>query len=174
MRSMIIGLAAAALMGGSAAAAPAPPAPQSSTTDVTFLSQADLTALAAKAPSLGTPGQANISQPLVRVAPYNVNLEFRPIGGPASVHPASAELFFVAQGSGVLTTGGQLMRPAGGPPSIQGGVTRRVAKGDLFLVPANLPHAFTDSDGSLAVVSLHLPLGTPAPAAAPAAAAPAP
>ncbi len=169
MRSIIIGLAASAVVGGSAAAAPAP-APQSSTTEVTFLSQADLTALATKAPSLGTPGQANISQPLVRVAPYNVNLEFRPIAGPASVHPASAELFFVAQGSGVLTTGGQLVRPAGGAPSIQGGVTRRVAKGDLFLVPANLPHAFTDSDGSLAVVSLHLPLA--AASAAPAAPAP--
>lgn len=172
MRSIIIGFAAAALAAGSAAAAPAPP-PQSSTTEATFVTAADLAAMAARAPSLGAPGQANISQSVVRVAPYAANLEFRPIAGPASVHPDEAELFFVAQGSGALTTGGQLVRPATGAPLVQGGSTRRVGKGDVILVPAGVPHAFTDSDGSLAVVSLHLPLDKAPAAAAAAAAAPA-
>jgi mannose-6-phosphate isomerase-like protein (cupin superfamily) len=167
LRAIIIGLAAAVL--GSAAVAQTPP-PQSPTTEVTFISQAELAAMATKAPSLGKPGQPMISQPVVRVAPYNLNLEFRPIAGPASVHPASAELFMVAQGSGVLTTGGQLVRPPSGAASIQGGVTRKVAKGDVFLVPANLPHAFTDSDGSLAVLSLHLPLANATPPVPPPAA----
>jgi mannose-6-phosphate isomerase-like protein (cupin superfamily) len=159
MRLRVLGLAAvAAVVCGAAAAPPAP----SSMTEATFITQADIAALIAKAPSLGTPGQANIIQPLLSVPPYSLALEFRAIAGPAAAHPDDAELFVVVQGAGAMTTGGRLVRPAAGPAGIEGGSTRRVAKGDVLLVPAGVPHAFIDSDGSLAVMTIKLPLERPA------------
>ena len=171
-RSAISAMAMAALVvcGGAAA----PPPPPSSTTQATFLTAAELEAVIAQTKARRTEGQANVATTVFRVPPTSVNVEFRPAAGPAAIHPTMAEFFIVLQGSGEVTTGGEIVRPpalaAGGPvppASIRGGVTRRVAKGDVFLVPANLPHAFTKSDGELVIMQtyLRLPEGAAVPAA---------
>jgi quercetin dioxygenase-like cupin family protein len=46
------------------------------------------------------------------------------------------------------------------------GVTRRVAKGDFIMVPENTPHWFSAIDGTVVLMSLHLP-HAPKPTAAP-------
>ena len=46
---------------------------------------------------------------LIRLAPYNVNMELRKMGQAASVHETEAELFYVIDGAGTLVTGGKLM-----------------------------------------------------------------
>jgi mannose-6-phosphate isomerase-like protein (cupin superfamily) len=83
---------------------------------------------------------------LIRLAPYNVNMELRKMGQAASVHETEAELFYVIDGAGTLVTGGKLMEERRtnaenlSGTGIEGGVTKRVSKGDWILVPAGEPH----------------------------------
>ena len=101
---------------------------------------------------------------LIRLAPYNVNMELRKMGQAASVHETEAELFFVIDGAGTLVTGGKLIEERRtnaenlSGTGIEGGVTKRVSKGDWILVPAGEPHQFPAVEGSgLRLMSLHLP-----------------
>jgi mannose-6-phosphate isomerase-like protein (cupin superfamily) len=166
MRLMMLGLAAvgAVMLGG------AGPVMPSSTTAATIITQAEQDALIADARARAN-GQPNVSTPIVRLPEGAVNIETRTIAGPAAVHPTDAEIFYVLAGSGELTTGGTFV-PGSAPgvtpvtqASIKGGVSQPVSKGQFLVVPANLPHAFTKSDGQLAVMSLHLVKPAPAPAA---------
>ena len=101
---------------------------------------------------------------LIRLAPYNVNMELRNMGQAASVHETEAELFYVIDGAGTLVTGGKLMEERRtnaenlSGTGIEGGVTKRVSKGDWILVPAGEPHQFPAVEASgLRLMSLHLP-----------------
>jgi quercetin dioxygenase-like cupin family protein len=40
---------------------------------------------------------------------------------------------------------------------IEGGTSRKVAKGDFIMVPENTPHWFSAIDGTVVLMSLHLP-----------------
>ena len=40
---------------------------------------------------------------------------------------------------------------------IEGGATRKVGKGDIFLVPQDTPHWFSAIDGRLVMMSVHVP-----------------
>jgi len=133
----------------------------------TFTGSTDVTAMIAKAKNERKPDQANFIQPLLQAAPYTVNLEYRVKGVDTSpnVHEQEAELFYVIEGGGTLTTGGKLRdekrtnatnRTGAG---IDGGTSRTIAKGDFFLVPENTPHGFTDTAGTLVVMSIHIPRG---------------
>jgi len=129
----------------------------------TFASAADVTALIAKAKSDRKQDQANFIQQILQLAPYNANLEYRAAVGPASVHEKEAELFFVVEGSGTLVTGGKLASERRtnaenlSGTAIDGGASRNVAKGDYFIVPENTPHWFSKVNGTLVLMSLHVP-----------------
>lgn len=130
-----------------------------------FAAAGDISSLIAKAKQERKPDQANFVQPIVQLRPYTVNLEYRVAGvnANASVHETEAELFFVVDGSGTLVTGGTLKDEKRTNPqnlqgsAIEGGTARRLAKGDLVLVPEKTPHWFTQIDGALVLMSLHLP-----------------
>jgi mannose-6-phosphate isomerase-like protein (cupin superfamily) len=128
-----------------------------------FFSAADVAALVAKAEREHKPGEPLLIQPLVRLAPYGANLEYRTAVAPAAVHEKDAELFYVLEGSGVVVTGGRLVAGTRSDADnifgtgIEGGTSRRVAKGDLFFVPQNTPHWFSAVDGRLVLMSLHVP-----------------
>jgi mannose-6-phosphate isomerase-like protein (cupin superfamily) len=82
-----------------------------------------------------------------------------------------AEYYVILDGHGTMTIGGQLIDPKRtGPhlesPILQGGNAYAVAKGDMLMVPAGVPHAVTGVQGKLVYMSMHLPL--PVPPAAPA------
>ena len=154
MRVLVIVLAAtltAALM------AQQPAAPK------TFASAADVTALIAKAKADRKQDQANFIQQILTLAPYNANLEYRAAVGPAAVHEKEAEMFFVIDGSGTLVTGGKLVGETRtnaenlSGTAIEGGTTRNVAKGDYFIVPEGAPHWFSKINGTLVLMSLHVP-----------------
>src|SRR3954451_12960458 len=70
----------------------------------TFASAADVEAMINKAKTERTPDQANFIQQIVRLAPYNVNLEYRVAGvdTPATLHETEAELIFVVDGAATL------------------------------------------------------------------------
>jgi mannose-6-phosphate isomerase-like protein (cupin superfamily) len=130
-----------------------------------FASGADVTAMIDKAKRERKPDQAIFVQPILQLAPYTANLEYRVAGvmANASAHDASAELFYVIEGAGTLVTGGTLRdekrtNPTNRTgPAIDGGTERRVAKGDFVVVPEGTPHWFIKIDGTLVMMSLHLP-----------------
>lgn len=130
-----------------------------------FAASTDVKALIAKAKAERKPDQPNFSQPIVSLAPYSANLEYR-VGGlsaPASTHDKDAELFYVVEGSGTVVTGGTLKDERRTNPdnasgtAIEGGASRKIAAGDFVLVPEKTPHWFTQIDGVLVLMSLHLP-----------------
>jgi mannose-6-phosphate isomerase-like protein (cupin superfamily) len=141
------------------AAAPATPAAALKT----FASSTDVTALVAKAKAERKPDQALLSQPLIQLAPYNVNVEYRVAVANAAVHEKEAELFYVIDGAGTVVTGGTLLTSSRTNADnltgtgIEGGVSRHVTKGDFVMVPENTPHWFSAIEGSLTLMSLHLP-----------------
>jgi mannose-6-phosphate isomerase-like protein (cupin superfamily) len=129
----------------------------------TMVSSADVAALVAKAKSERKEGQALIAQPLLRLAPYNVSLEYRAAVANAAVHEREAELFYVIDGSATIVTGGKLADEKRtnaenlSGTGIAGGTSRHIAKGDFVMVPENTPHWFSAIDGSIVLMSLHLP-----------------
>jgi mannose-6-phosphate isomerase-like protein (cupin superfamily) len=128
-----------------------------------FASSGDVAAMITKAQRERKSDQPMVVQPIVQLAPYRANLEYRVAVGPASVHEKDAELFYVLEGSGTVVTGGKLTAERRTNPEnltgtgIDGGTPRRVGKGDVILVPMNTAHWFSTIDGTLVLMSLHLP-----------------
>lgn len=138
---------------------------QGNATPKLFADSAAVKALIAKAKAERKPDQPNFVQPIVSLAPYNANLEYR-VGGlnaPASTHDRDAEMFYVIEGAGTVVTGGTLQNERRTNPDnasgtgIDGGTRRRLAPGDWVMVPEKTPHWFTEIDGTLVMMSIHLP-----------------
>jgi mannose-6-phosphate isomerase-like protein (cupin superfamily) len=152
-------LTAMAISSVLAQAPAAPPAPK------LFAASADVAALIANAKKERKPDQANFVQPILQLAPYNANLEYRVAGinANASVHEREAEMFYVIEGAGTLVTGGKLQNERRTNPEnlsgsgIEGGTRKRVSKGDYIMVPEGVPHWFGEIDGALVLMSIHLP-----------------
>lgn len=130
-----------------------------------FAAAGDVKALIAKAKAERKPDQPNFVQPIVSLAPYNANLEYR-VGGlnaPASVHDKDAEMFYVVEGAGTIVTGGTVQNVRRTNPlnssgsGIEGGSRRRLGPGDFVIVPEGTPHWFTEIEGTLVMMSIHLP-----------------
>jgi quercetin dioxygenase-like cupin family protein len=135
------------------------PAPQ------TFTSAADVVSMVEKAKLERKSDQANFIQPLLRAAPYRVDMEYRVRGidTPPSAHPTAVEVCYVIEGTAMLTTGGKLQgeKPSGANlvgTGIEGGTSRPIAKGDFFLIPENTPHSFHTTAATLVIMSMHLPV----------------
>jgi len=146
-------------------------AQQPAATARTMVSAADVAALVAKAKVDRKEGQALLAQSMIRLDPYNVSLEYRVAVANAAVHETEAELFYVVDGSATLVTGGKLRGETRNGVNltgsgIDGGQTRHVAKGDFIMVPEGTPHWFSAIDGTVVLMSLHLP-HAPKPAAVP-------
>jgi quercetin dioxygenase-like cupin family protein len=141
--------------------------PRAQQPDKTFTGAADVEAMIAKAKNERKPDQPNFIQPLLKLAPYTVNLEYRVEGvdSPATLHEKDAELIYVVDGSGTFTTGGKLIGEkrtnatnlAG--TGVEGGTPRPISKGDYIFVPENTAHSFTKTQGRLVIMSVHLPRG---------------
>jgi quercetin dioxygenase-like cupin family protein len=159
-------LSIAAVVGVAAAAmAQQPNQQRAQQPDITFTSAADVIAMVAKAKNERKPDQPNVAQPLLKLAPYTVNLEYRVEGidTPATVHEKEAELIYVVDGAGTLTTGGKLIGEKRtnatnlSGTAVEGGTPRRISKGDYIFVPENTPHSFTRTQGALVIMSIHVP-----------------
>lgn len=129
----------------------------------TYTSSSEITALIAKAKSQRKDNQPLVAEPILRLKPYNANLEYRAAVGPAAVHEKEAEVFYVIDGSATLVTGGKLVNEKRTNAAnltgtgIEGGDSRPVAKGDFFIVPENTPHWFSSINGTIVLMSLHVP-----------------
>ena len=161
MRELMAGFVV--ILTASAAFAQQPPAPAAAAASRTMVSASDVTALIAKAKAERKGDQALLAQSMIQLAPYNVSLEYRAAVANAAVHETEAELFYVIDGSATLVTGGKLTNENRtnaanlSGSGIEGGVSRRVAKGDFIMVPEGTPHWFSAIDGTVVLMSLHLP-----------------
>lgn len=96
-----------------------------------------------------------------RVGVYGV---FRPKAAPftATVHQTDVtETYYMLDGAGVLVTGGSLKKPTTPRPSamgdwtdigssgIDGGTSRRLAKGDVVIIPGGVPHGWASVEGDI-------------------------
>jgi mannose-6-phosphate isomerase-like protein (cupin superfamily) len=139
----------------------APPPPKM------FTTSAEIQDLIAKSKSQRKEGQATVTQRILSLAPYNANLEYRGSVGPAAVHEKEAEMFYVIDGSATMITGGKLTEESRTNPEnlsgtgITGGDSRNIAKGDFIIVPEGTPHWFSQINGTLVLMSLHVPRPVP-------------
>lgn len=137
-------------------------------TPKTYTSAADVSALIAKAKSERKDNQPIVTERLLSLAPYGANLEYRGAVGPAAVHEKEAEVFYVIDGSGTLTTGGKLTNEKRTNAEnltgdgIEGGKSQAVSKGDFVIVPENTPHWFSAINGTIVLMSMHVPRPLPA------------
>jgi len=132
-----------------------------------FSSAADVESMIEKAKKERKPDQPNFIQPILQAAPYNVSLEYRVQGVDTNpnIHDVEAEMVYVVDGAGVLTIGGKLKderrtnEKNRTGTKIEGGIPRRIAKGDYVMIPENTAHSFTQVEGRLIIMSVHLPRG---------------
>jgi hypothetical protein len=89
---------------------------------------------------------------------------FRPktVPGEANRHETSVtEIYYILDGGGTLVTGGTMVderssgvspntkRPNFRAPRISGGVSRKVGRGDVIVIPGNLPHWWSSLDSDI-------------------------
>lgn len=172
---VVLALVAAAMaMAGKSPAAPAvqPVAPSAAPqaaaqTDASalkiFSSSAEVQQLLAKAKAERKEGQVMVAEHILSLAPYTANLEYRPVEGAVAVHETEAEMVYVIDGTGTLTTGGKVVGEKRTNPknlsgtSIDGGTAQTVNKGDFTIIPEGTPHQFKPAGGALVLMTLHVP-----------------
>ena len=130
--------------------------------DKIVATNAEIMAMVAKAKKERKADQPTFAQPLLALAPYGANLEYRAAVGPSAVHKKYAEFFYVIDGSATLVTGGKLANEKANGDNlsgtgIEGGSPRQVAKGDFVIVPENTPHWFSAINGNITLMSFRLP-----------------
>ena len=108
---------------------------------VTLISGADVTEAFVK------------GRPLIETGDYKVHASRRDAPGQVEVHALDTDIFYVLDGTATVVTGGEVVDVKDTAAnerrgvSINGGVTRRLAKGDVFIIPAGVPHQFTQVQG---------------------------
>jgi mannose-6-phosphate isomerase-like protein (cupin superfamily) len=136
----------------------------------TYVSAADIQANLNAAPNAATNPLPNIR--VVDAGGYNiaVGVIHRPQTPPGvvAVHFKVTEIYHVTDGAATLVTGGTMVNakprpsdstavkledgPGASGTSIQGGVTRRIKAGDVVVIPAGVPHWFSEIEGSITYV----------------------
>jgi len=102
--------------------------------------------------SIATVGQGMATSNVANTDQYSINVVHRVTGAGAIAHPGWTEVHHIIEGSATFVTGGTIVRPAqgaGGVATIEGGVSRRVGKGDVVIIPENSPHWYKDVDGQI-------------------------
>jgi mannose-6-phosphate isomerase-like protein (cupin superfamily) len=148
----------ATALASSASAQQAVPAPK------TFMNNKEIMGLVDTAKANRKGDAPLVGVPILSLAPYRAMLEYRPGTSPAAVHEKDAELMVVLEGTGNIVTGGKLVDEKRnnannlGGPSITGGNTQAVVKGDMLIVPANTPHQVIPTGGApIVLMTLHVP-----------------
>src|SRR3954469_16871620 len=101
MRTPLLALTLLAASGIAIAAEPAPTR--------TFMNHSEIAGLVDKAKTDRKGDAPLVSEPILSMAPYRAQLEYRPATAPAAVHEKDAELMVVLQGAGNIVTGGALV-----------------------------------------------------------------
>lgn len=90
-------------------------------------------------------------KPLLEVDAYKVHASRREKPGLVEIHERETDVLYVVDGSATLVTGGNPVDAkviAAGEiraPRVDGGVERKLAKGDVVVIPQGVPHWFKES-----------------------------
>jgi glc operon protein GlcG len=90
--------------------------------------------------------------PLLETSDYKIHASRREEAGQAEVHSRDTDIIYVLEGSVTFVTGGTIVEPRStGPDEIrgarlEGGTARALNKGDVIVVPAGVPHWFSQVD----------------------------
>jgi mannose-6-phosphate isomerase-like protein (cupin superfamily) len=159
MRNRILALTLLATLTVPAVSRSAEPVPVQ-----TFMNNKEIMGLIDKAKADRKGDAPLVAEPILLMAPYRAQLEYRPGTAPAALHEKDAELFVVLQGTGNIVTGGKLVDEKRvnannlSGPSIAGGNSQSVAAGDMLIVPANTPHQVIPTGGApIVVMTMHVP-----------------
>jgi glc operon protein GlcG len=85
---------------------------------------------------------------------YKIQAGRRLVGGKPEVHEHDTDILWVTEGSATFVTGGKVINQTTKSPgefggdSLEGGVTRKVTKGDIIVVPQGIPHWFKEVEGT--------------------------
>jgi mannose-6-phosphate isomerase-like protein (cupin superfamily) len=130
----------------------------------TFTSSSEVQGLIAKAKADRKDNAPLVAEPILSLAPYRAQLEYRPGTSPAALHEKDAEFMYVIEGSGTIVTGGKLVDEKRnnaanlGGSGIMGGKSQAITKGDFIVVPENTPHQITPGgDAPIILMTLHTP-----------------
>jgi mannose-6-phosphate isomerase-like protein (cupin superfamily) len=102
----------------------------------TYLPAAEVTAAFAK------------GRPLLEVDGYKIHASRRESAGQAEVHARDTDVIYVLEGGATIVTGGSVVEPHSVADDevrgrlIDGGATRELTKGDVFVIPNGVPHWF--------------------------------
>lgn len=116
---------------------------------------------------MATLKEAAKTAPAMHTAPvkigdhYRINIVRRTTGQGAIAHPDGTEVHHIIEGTATFVSGGTIVRASGAPAgsaTIEGGESRRVAKGDVLFVPAGTPHWYKDLDGPLTYLEVRFDL----------------
>jgi quercetin dioxygenase-like cupin family protein len=128
---------------GRGAAQDTTPAPAPGSAGI-FKSNEELQAALKK--SMAANGDNQSSGPIANTDQYRVNLVHREKAAGALAHAGNTELHYIIEGTGVVVTGGEVVRGSGGAngATIKGGETHNVKKGDVIIVPAGSGHWYKE------------------------------
>ena len=88
---------------------------------------------------------------------FNVNIRRITNAETALVHPITVDVWVVLEGSGTLTTGGELV-----DGKIIGGQSHPINAGDVEFIPANLPHGVSGVNGTITWLNIRWDVDWPA------------
>lgn len=130
----------------------------------TFASSSEIASLVEKAKADRKADQPLVAEPILSLAPYRAQIEYRPARAPAAVHEKDAELMYVLEGAGNIVTGGKLVEEKRtnaanlSGTSIEGGRSQAVKPGDFVIVPENTPHQVEPTGGApIVLITMHVP-----------------
>ena len=108
-----------------------------------YKSDAELTATLKKAIAAANGNQS--SSPIANTDQYRINIVHREKAAGALAHEGNTELHYIIEGTGIVVTGGTIVRGTGiNSATIQGGETHAVKKGDVILVPSGSAHWYKE------------------------------
>jgi glc operon protein GlcG len=90
--------------------------------------------------------------PLLETSEYKVHASRREQPGQVEIHEHETDVVYVLEGSATFVTGGTVVNGKTVSPGeirgdgIDGGVERRITKGDVIVVPRGVPHWFKATD----------------------------
>jgi quercetin dioxygenase-like cupin family protein len=96
--------------------------------------------------------RAKVDEVFAKGGPLQLNSAFkvqagrRDAAGLVEIHTHDTDIFYLTEGTATLITGGQAVDPKEISPGelradkLIGGVTRKISKGDVVIIPAGVPH----------------------------------
>jgi gluconolactonase len=94
-------------------------------------------------------------EPLLETPGYKIHASRRVTPGMAEIHTRDTDILYVLDGAATIVTGGHALDAKPVAPfeirgsTVEGGVERRLTKGDVLVVPNGVPHWFKTVDGAL-------------------------